>query len=116
MKKIYVAIGMVVVVSGLAVRAAWTAEEVRTAAKLYAAKCASCHAKDAKGNPAMAKAFKMEPEKLNLLAEASLKKTDAELAKITTDGSGKMPAYKGKLSDADIKGLVGYIRSLAPKK
>ena len=36
MKKIYVAIGMVVVVSGLAVRAALTAEEVRTAAKLYA--------------------------------------------------------------------------------
>jgi mono/diheme cytochrome c family protein len=28
----------------------------------------------------------------------------------------KMPAYKGKLTDDQIKGLVAYIRELAKKK
>ena len=32
---------------------------------------------------------------------------------ITTDGKGKMPAYKGKLTDADIKASVDYFRTFA---
>jgi mono/diheme cytochrome c family protein len=39
--------------------------------------------------------------------------TDAQLTDIISKGKGKMPSYTGKLSDADIKGLVTYIRSLA---
>ena len=38
--------------------------------------------------------------------------SDAEAAKVIADGKGKMKAYKGKLSDADIKALVAYVRSL----
>ena len=41
--------------------------------------------------------------------------TDAQLTDIVTNGKGKMPAYKGKLTDAQIKELVGFIRSLAKK-
>jgi mono/diheme cytochrome c family protein len=34
-----------------------------------------------------------------------------------SNGVGKkMPAYKGKLTDDQIKGLVAYIRELAKKK
>ena len=91
----------------------------QTGAKLYAAKCASCHAKDGKGNPAMAKVFKLEPEKLSLVGDSTLAKSDADLIKITTDGGtppSKMPAYKGKLADAEIMDLVAYIRTLAPAK
>jgi cytochrome c6 len=86
------------------------------AAKTYAAKCVSCHAKDGKGNAAMAKVFKVEPAALDLVKDSSLAKSDADLAKLTTDGKDKMPAYKGKLTDSEITGLVAYIRSLAPKK
>ena len=32
-----------------------------------------------------------------------------------TTGKGAMPAYKGKLTDDQIKQLVGYIRELAKK-
>ncbi len=31
----------------------------------------------------------------------------------TTNGKGKMPAFKGKLTDAQIKDSVDYFRSLA---
>ena len=38
--------------------------------------------------------------------------SDADLTAAITDGKGKMPAYKGKLTDADIKDLVAYIRTM----
>lgn len=45
------------------------------------------------------------------------KETDAQLNDSITNGKGKkMPAYKGKLTDDQIKDLVGYIRDLAKKK
>ena len=39
-----------------------------------------------------------------------------ELEKIITDGKAKMPAYKSKLSEAEIDALVTFIRTFAPKK
>jgi mono/diheme cytochrome c family protein len=44
------------------------------------------------------------------------KQTDAELTATITNGKNKMPAYKGKLDDAQIKQLVGFVRELAKKK
>ena len=46
----------------------------------------------------------------------SQKQTDAELTGIITNGKNKMPAYGKTLKADDIKGLVAYIRSLAPAK
>ena len=113
-RRIVVFGSMIVAINACSV---WAADApVDGSAKIYAAKCASCHAKDARGNPAMAKVFKVEPEKLSLVSEASLAKTDADLIKVITDGSGKMPSYKGKLTDAEIKDQIVYIRSLAPAK
>src|ERR1035438_65778 len=77
-------------------------------AQIYAAKCASCHAKDGKGNPAMGKVFKVDPAVLDLVKKESLAKSDADLAKIVADGLNKMPAYKGKLTDADIAAVITY--------
>jgi mono/diheme cytochrome c family protein len=95
----------------------WGAEASADAgAKVYAAKCASCHAKDGTGNPTMAKVFKVEPEKVSVVSDAALAKSDADLAKTTSEGAGKMPAYKGKLTDAQIADVVAYIRTLAPAK
>jgi cytochrome c6 len=39
-------------------------------------------------------------------------KSDTDLVAATTDGKGKMPAYKGKLSEAQIKDVIAYIRTL----
>lgn len=81
----------------------------------YSAKCASCHGKDGKGNPAMAKAFKVEIAALDLTSKAVQDKKDEELTALTTNGKGKMPAYKGKISDAEIAGLTAHIRSFVKK-
>jgi cytochrome c6 len=74
------------------------------AAALYNAKCAVCHAKDGKGDTAMGKKLGVKP----FAASAS----EADLAKVTTEGKGKMPAYKGKVSDADIQALAKYMKTL----
>ena len=83
------------------------------AAKAYAARCASCHGKDGKGNAALAKALKVEPASLDLTATA---KSDAELLAVMRKGAGKMPSFKDKLSEQEIAGLASYSRSLAPRK
>ena len=38
--------------------------------------------------------------------------SDAEAATVIKNGKGKMKAYKDKLSDADVKALVAYVRGL----
>ena len=74
------------------------------AAATFKAKCAMCHGADGKGGKMGTRDF-ASPE---VKAE-----TDAQLTDIITKGKGKMPSYSSKLSDADIKGLVTYIRGLA---
>ena len=84
--------------------AAFAADE----AAVYKAKCASCHGPDGKGETSIGKSMK-----LRSLASADVQKiTDADLTKVISDGKGKMPAYKGKLSADEIKALVAYIRTL----
>ena len=83
------------------------------AASLYKTKCAACHAADGSGNTDTGKKLGT----LDLRSEEVQKQTDAQLFDDTANGVGKkMPAYKGKLTDDQIKQLVGYIRELAKKK
>lgn len=79
------------------------------AADTYKSKCASCHGPDGKGQTTVGKAMKVR----DLTSADVQKQSDAELQKIVTDGKAKMPAYKDKLSVADISSLVAYIRGLA---
>jgi cytochrome c6 len=81
-------------------------------ASLYKAKCAVCHADDGSGSGKMGKQLGVK----DLQSADVQKQTDAQLSDSITNGVGKkMPAYKGKLTDDQIKGLVGYIRELAKK-
>src|SRR5271169_5530365 len=81
------------------------------AAGLYKTKCAMCHGPDGKGEPPTGKAMKVTD-----LASAEIqKKTDAQLTESLTNGKGKMTAFKGKLTDDQIKQLVAYVRELAKK-
>lgn len=75
---------------------------------LFKQKCAACHGADGKGATSMGKTLKVR----DLSSDDVQKQSDAELTGITENGKGKMPAYKGKLTDAQMKDLVGFIRSL----
>jgi cytochrome c6 len=75
---------------------------------LFATKCAACHGKDGAGATPLGKTLKIRD-----LASADVQKqSDKELSGIVSAGKGKMPAYKDKLTDAQISDLVKYIRSL----
>lgn len=77
-------------------------------ADTYKSKCAMCHGPDGTAATPMGKMMKIpsfkDPE--------VVKQSDAALIATTKDGKGKMPAYNGKLTDAQIKDVVSFIRTL----
>jgi len=73
------------------------------AAATYKSKCAMCHGPEGKGGKMGTRDF-ASPE---VKAES-----DAQLTDIITKGKGKMPAYSGKLTDAQIKDVIAYIHTL----
>ena len=76
-------------------------------ADTYKAKCAGCHGADGQataiGKKLLAPSFK-DP--------AVVKASDEQMIAIIKSGKNKMPAYTGKLSDAQIKSVVAHIRTL----
>jgi cytochrome c6 len=76
------------------------------AGALWGQNCASCHGKDGSGSTTMGKKLGVK----NYTKEQSF--SDAEAASVIKNGKGKMKGYKDKLSDADVKTLVAYVRSL----
>jgi len=79
-----------------------------SAADNYKAKCVSCHGADGLATSPIAKSLKV----LSFKDPAMVKASDAQFIASTTNGKGKMPAYNGKLTGAQIKDLVAYIRTL----
>jgi mono/diheme cytochrome c family protein len=77
-------------------------------ADTYKAKCAMCHGADGLAATPMAKNLKI----LSFKDAAMVKAPEAQFIASTTNGKGKMPAYKGKLTDAQIKDVISYIRTL----
>jgi cytochrome c6 len=83
----------------------------QSGASLFKSRCAACHGADGSGDTAIGKSMHMRA-----LGSADVQKmSDAELTAMITDGKGAMPAYKDKLSGAQIKDLVSYIRELGKK-
>ena len=81
------------------------------AAALYKSKCAMCHGATGTGDTPMGKKLTIKP-----LGSADVQKnTDDKLAQIIAKGSGKMPAFAGKLTNDQIKQLVAVVRSFAKK-
>lgn len=77
-------------------------------ADTYKAKCAMCHGADGLAATPMAKTMKV----LSFKDPAMVKAPDAQFIASTENGKNKMPAYKGKLTDAQIKDVVAFIRAL----
>ena len=76
------------------------------ASALWGQHCASCHGKDGSGSTMMGKKLSLK----DYTKDQSF--SDAEAANVIKNGKGKMKGFKGKLSDADVKALVAYVRSL----
>jgi mono/diheme cytochrome c family protein len=110
MKRNTLCFGFMTVVCGSILATGWAAD-VPKGQTLYATKCAMCHAKDLKGNPAMAKVLKVDAVKLNLASKETQAKTDAELIATTTKGDGKMPAQEKKLTADEIANIIAYVHS-----
>ena len=76
-------------------------------ADVYKSRCQSCHGVSGVPSPAIAKAMGVKP-----IAEVK-SSPEAKMIAATTNGTGKMTGFKGKLTDAQIKDSVIYFRSLA---
>jgi mono/diheme cytochrome c family protein len=78
------------------------------AAALYAKHCAKCHGKDGR-----AQTLKAKFNKARDLTGADWQRqaSDERIFNSIMHGGGKMPAFKKKLSEAQVESLVTYVRS-----
>ena len=76
--------------------------------EIYKSKCQSCHGTEGTPDPGIAKIMDIKP--VNDPTVKSM--TDARMIAITTNGKGKMPAFKGKLTDTQIREVIAYVRTL----
>lgn len=79
-----------------------------TGASTYTSKCQMCHGADGAGTTPAGKAMKAP----SFLSPAVVKESTADLIAVTKNGKGKMPAYAGKLTDAEIKDVIAHVRTL----
>lgn len=75
----------------------------------FDAKCAKCHGKDGRGKSLRGKLIHARD-----LTNAQWQNdvTDERLFNSVSNGRGKMPSFKKKLSEAEIDALVAYVRRL----
>lgn len=79
---------------------------------VFGAKCALCHGKDGAGLPN----WKAKGQPDFTSAEWQKSHSDEQIASSIREGKGKfMPAFKAKLSDADIAAVVARVRAFGKK-
>jgi cytochrome c6 len=77
-------------------------------ADTFKAKCAMCHGADGSASTGMGKSMGLKP----LSSPEVQSMSDADMAALITNGKGKMPAFKGKLTDAQVSDVVKYVHTL----
>ena len=77
-------------------------------ADTYKTKCAMCHGPDGLAATPVAKMKKV----LSFKDPTMLKASDAQFIASTKNGKGTMKGYNGILTDAQIKNVIAYIRTL----
>ena len=78
----------------------------------YKAKCQMCHGASGEGDTPAGKAMKVKP----FSDPVMIKMSDTTILNLTKNGSGKMPAFTAKLTDAQLKEVVEFIHELQKKK
>lgn len=84
------------------------AQDKANGEKVYKAKCAGCHGPDGKGETAAGKATKAR----DICSEDVKSESDAAWTDIIVKGKNKMPSYDKKVTDAELKDVIAYMRSL----
>ena len=79
------------------------------ATSVYNAKCAGCHGRDGRARSAHAR---HEHARDLTASEWQESVSDERIYNSISNGKGKMPGFKKKLSDAQIDELVNYVRRL----
>jgi menaquinol-cytochrome c reductase cytochrome b/c subunit len=90
------------------VPAATPADPIAVARVNYAKNCEACHGPGGEGG--VVKVDGKEIKIPSLKAEHAIKKTDDRIVKMITDGEEAMPAFKDKMSAAEITELVKFVR------
>lgn len=102
----------IVLISALPVCIGPLAWAQTTTSVSYKAKCEMCHGTTGLADTPQAKQLKVLPfTDATVVADS-----DSTLIGIITNGSGKMPAFKGKLSDAEINAFIQFIRQVQNKR
>jgi mono/diheme cytochrome c family protein len=76
---------------------------------VFEAKCAPCHGSNGEGKAAIAKMYKVEMHALG--SKEVQAKSDADIKKVITAGSGKMKPVAG-LSDKQVEDVIAFVRTL----
>ncbi len=85
-------------------------DELASARKIYATQCSKCHKEDGTGGASIIDGKKIKAP--NLTTDKQKTNPDSDYIETIENGAKEdgMPAYKGKISDDDIKNLVKLIR------
>lgn len=81
-------------------------------AKIYAEKCTVCHGPGGKGDGPGGAALNPKPRDHTDGAYMNTR-TDEQLLEVLHNGKGAMPAWKGMLTDDQMKAVLAHVRSLA---
>lgn len=109
---LWTVLGVVLLTLGLSSLPAVAGGDATAGKTVYNKSCASCHGPNGEGKDAIAKMFKAEMKPLG--SKEVQAKSDADLRKGITDGTGKMKPVKG-LSDKDLDNVIAFVRTLAKK-
>lgn len=75
----------------------------------FAKNCEGCHGPTGVGG--LVKVENKQIKVASLKSDHAIKHTDEQLAKVISDGEEAMPAFKDKMTQAEITDLVRFIRS-----
>lgn len=100
----------IVTLTGLSATAALAAD-AKAGQDVFAKSCKSCHGADGTPNPSIAKMMKVDMKNLGSADVQS--QSDGDIAKIVTEGKGKMKPVKS-VSGPAVDNVVAYVRT--PKK
>lgn len=84
-------------------------KEFDAAKNIYDKKCVKCHLETGEGGKIQIETVELKVPNFTDPRNQDDDDTDY-IEKVERGASGKMPAFKGKLTDVEIKAVVGYIR------
>lgn len=90
-------------------------DEAAMARELYVTNCMTCHKDSGKGGKVTIEGKTINPDDITTAKQKA--KTDEKIYSYISDGfpDDGMPAFKDKLTDAEIKSIIKHVRTLQAK-